>query len=393
MKVGILTYHFSDNYGALFQAYALRKWLCDRGVVADFVNYQPTYVEEGGKFDRPWKPSLWRKNATILYMRQAHLRRKFFNDRAQHDAFEQFRAEHLGVSGPRLRSANALAPNIAEYDLLICGSDQIWNPSIQRGLDPVYFLDIPGSIGLHKVAYAPSFGRAVIDPGHHAELKRLVGGLNAVSVREASGLNILETAGMARETASVVPDPTILLGKFDELIEDGCAIDNSVFCYALRTDEVIREVAVAAAYRTGGRLFAPRNSHQRWRDIGEGVVPGPVEWLRMLARAKVVVSNSFHGIALSVVLNKPFIAVALPGKRAGMNARAMNLLTFSGLTDRLIDGTNRDRINELIDTPIDWTSVNARLSSARSDAEAYLAFEIAAARANRSLRPNETVDS
>lgn len=278
MKIGILTYHFSDNYGALMQAYALRNWFLGRGVTAEFVNYHPDYVEEGGPLDRPWKPELWRKNATIFYMKLSHLQRQLFGDRAQRIGFAQFRQEHLGVKGPRLRHAAELRRGIGNFDMLVCGSDQIWNPSIQRGLDPVYFLDISGSEAARKVAYSP------------------------------------------------------------------------------------------------------RNTHQRWRDIGQGVVPGPVEWLVMLSRARLVVSNSFHGVALSLVLNKPFIAVALPGKRVGLNARVQNLLKVAGLQDRVIDTVDPDRIRRLIEAPIDWEATNVRLAAVRAEAEAYLDAEIAAAR-------------
>lgn len=379
MKIGLLTYHFSDNYGALFQAYALRRWLQERGAEAEFVNYHPPYVEEGGPLDRPWKPSLWRKNATILYMKQAHLRRRYFGDWRQTAAFDQFRAEHLGVRGPRLRQPEDLRPLMAEYDMLVCGSDQIWNPSIQRGLDPVYFLDIPGSNGLHKTAYAPSFGRSTIEPAYRAELERLLCGLDAISVRESSGLEILRSAGLPRDRALVVPDPTILLGRFDSLLSSGIRSNDSVFCYALRTDEGIREVAEVAARLTGRALYAPRNPHQRWRDIGQGVIPGPREWLDMLARAGMVVSNSFHGVALSVVMNKPFIAVSLPGKRASMNARVQNLLTLAGLTDRIVDTADPARIRELAHTPVDWEQVNARLAAIRATGEAFLDANIEAA--------------
>ena len=380
VRAGLLTYHFSDNYGALMQAYALRKWLIERGVIAEFVNYHPTYVEEGGSLDRPWKPTLWRKNATIVYKKQAHLRRRLFGDRAQHARFELFRREVLGVTGPRLRKAEDLAPEMEHYNMLVCGSDQIWNPSIQRGLDPVYFLDIPGSERLHKVAYAPSFGRTEIEPAYHAQLYQLVSGLNGISVREASGRDILGQAGVPRDRALVVPDPTILLGSFDELLGDSVAPDDSVFCYALRTDEVIRDVAVETARLTEGALRAPRTTHQRWNDIGEGIVPGPVEWLQTLAQARVVVSNSFHGVALSIVLNRPFIAVGLPGKRAGMNARVQNLLQVTGLEHRAVTSAYPERIRDLVQTPIDWKATNTRLAAARAEAEAYLDAQIATAR-------------
>ncbi|MEY8118853.1 polysaccharide pyruvyl transferase family protein [Falsihalocynthiibacter sp. BN13B15] len=376
MKIGLLTYHFSDNYGALYQAYALRQWFTNRGIEADFINYHPSYVEEGGPLDRPWKPSLWRKNATICYMKLSHYRRQLFGNHSQHAAFESFRRDSLGVIGPPRRTGEALRANIADCDMLVCGSDQIWNPSIQRGLDPVYFLNIPGTDHARKVAYAPSFGRSTIEAEHHAELGQLLQGLDGISVRETSGLGILTSTGMPLDRARVVPDPTILLGKFDAHLQGDVAPNDSVFCYALRTDQVIREVAETAAKLTGGPLYAPQSSRQRWRDIGQGVAPGPVEWLRMLARAQLVVSNSFHGIALSIVLNRPFIAVMLPGKRVGMNARASNLLAMTGLTERMVETADPTALSRLVNSPIDWDASNSRLAAMRAEGEDYLAAEI-----------------
>ena len=377
MKVGIFTYHFSDNYGALFQAYALRRWLIERGVEAEFVNYHPDYVEDGGQFDRPWILSLWRKNVTILYLNLVHIQRQLFGDREQKRAFAEFRESHLGVSQPRIHNAEQLSPLIQRYDMLICGSDQIWNPSVQRGLDPTYFLDIPGSESIHKVAYAPSFGRRKIDPIYHSELVRLLHSLDAISVRELSGVAIMEAAKCTHANAPVTPDPTILLGQFDSLLDEAEPTDNSVFCYALRTDEIIRIAAETAAKQLRSPLISPRSPHQRWRDIGHGVSPGPVEWLRMLSRARLVVSNSFHGVALSIILNRPFIAVALPGKRAEMNARVQNLLSLTGLTERSISHADSNVISQLMDAPINWEEVNARLAAMRSKAESYLDRQIA----------------
>jgi len=380
MKAGLFTYHFSDNYGALMQAYALRKWFLGRGLKAEFINYHPAYVEEGGRFDHPWNPSLWRKNATILYMKLSQLRQLLFGDKSMCAGFESFRRDYLGIQDPALRNVEELRPIVAGYDMLVCGSDQIWNPSIQRGLDPAYFLDIPGAEAAHKVAYAPSFGRSEIEPEYREELNRLLSGLNSVSVREASGLDIIEAAGFPRDRVRVMPDPTILLDSFDTLIGPTTGDDGSVFAYVLRTDEVIREVATQAAQIVGGQLYAPRTTHQRWRDIGQGVAPGPVQWLAMLARSRLAVSNSFHGVALSVVLNKPFIAVALPGKRAGLNTRVQNLLKMTGLQARMIDTVDPDSIRRLTEAPIDWETTNNRLSAVRTQAEAYLDAEIAAAR-------------
>jgi hypothetical protein len=378
MQIGLLTYHFVDNFGAVIQAYALRQWFLARGLPAEFIDYRPAYVERGGPLDRPWNLSLWRKNATILYMKLRSLQRRLCVNRSQAESFEAFRREFLGVEGRGLSDATAVSDAVGEYDMLVCGSDQIWNPSIQRGLDPVYFLDIHGAERARKVAYAPSFGRPSIEPSYLPELNRLVHCLDAVSIREASGLDVLEAAGLSRTLARVVPDPTILHGRFDALGGRQGDGNGDVFCYALRTDELIRGVAEQVALLGGRRLVSARNSHQRWRDIGKGVAPGPVQWLEMLAGARAVVSNSFHGVALSILLNKHFIAVSLPGKRTAMNARVSNLLGLAGLSNRMVDSAESTGVRRVFEQPIDWGPVNARLAEMRTAAEEYLDTQIAA---------------
>ena len=63
-------------------------------------------------------------------------------------------------------------------------------------------------------------------------------------MREVSGLDILKGAGLPLDRARVVPDPTILLGSFDALLRGNITPNDSVFCYALRTDQVICELYV-----------------------------------------------------------------------------------------------------------------------------------------------------
>ncbi|MEP4558927.1 polysaccharide pyruvyl transferase family protein [Cobetia amphilecti] len=376
MKVGLLTYHFSDNYGALFQAYALREWFHQRNIDAEFLNYHPSYVEEGGTLEKPWKIKLWRKNLTIMYMKFSHIQRTLMGNKVHKASFDDFRYHYLGVSKPRRKTVESLYEDVKNKNMLVCGSDQIWNPSIQKGLDPVYFLDIPGAEHIRKVAYAPSFGRTSIEDKYNKELLGLISRIDAISVRESTGIDIINKAGNINKELHVVPDPTILLGNFDKILKDNLPVENKVFCYALRTDEVIREVATIAGSHIEGTIVSPRSTRQRWTDIGLGIAPGPVEWLRTLARSKVVVSNSFHGIALSIVLNRPFIAVSLPGKKSAMNARAHNLLKIAGLTHRIVDHTDKDRIITLLDTPIDWKQVNIKLTEVRENAEVYLANQI-----------------
>ena len=40
MRIGIITYHFANNYGAVLQAYCLQKVLEKTGIEIEFIDYQ-----------------------------------------------------------------------------------------------------------------------------------------------------------------------------------------------------------------------------------------------------------------------------------------------------------------------------------------------------------------
>lgn len=376
LKIGLLTYHFSDNYGALFQAYGLREWLRKQGHAAEFVNYHPRYVEEGGPFDRIYDPRLWKKNLTIGYMKSVHHWSRWFGDRTQQGEFDSFRLRFLGVAGPRRYTVEELADDVSELDMLICGSDQIWNPSVQRGLDPVYFLHFSAAESLCRISYAPSFGKNRLDVAHERDAKRFLESLDGISVRERSGMEIV--FGLTGREAIVVPDPTVLLGQFSGLLGKSAqdAAGDHVFCYALRSDVPIRNVSERVGEALDSTIISPRTARQRWSAIGTGVRPGPVGWLRSLASARFVVSNSFHGIVLSILHHRPFIAVGLPAAKSALNERALDLLEQVGLRDRFVDTYSSPRVDALLAEAIDWDRVDSRVARMREVGEGYLRDQI-----------------
>ena len=377
MKIGILTYHFSDNYGALFQAYALRQWFLNQGHEAEFVNYHPDHVEGGGdiQFDNLFS----RKNLKVLYLKLSRLKSKWFGNRQQQDNFEHFRHEFLGVTEPVYKTIQALEAASLNYDLLVCGSDQIWNPSEQFGLDPAYFLNFTiNNTLVRRISYAPSFGRSEINEQYHKELVILLFKLDGISVREQSGVSIVKD--LIGVEPVCVPDPTILLSDYSGIMTPyPHSSDKYVFCYGLRSRDVIGEVAEAVAKRLGAALYSPYNSHRRWKEIGETVYPCPRQWLYLLHNSEFVVTNSFHGTALSILLNKPFVVVGLQDNKATLNARALNLLELVGLSSRFLMDATPTKINEVFSSPIDWELVNEQLTVLRYAGTEYLTQQIEAA--------------
>lgn len=377
MKVGILTYHFSDNYGALFQAYALKKWFENRGHEVCFINYQPSYVEEGGGFNL--KKPFSKDNLKILFLKAVTLREKLLGNKEQKKNFTAFRDGYLQTSGSVLHNKRDVEQNLSGFQLFVCGSDQIWKPSEHFGVDPVYFLDFKQSndSAARKISYAPSFGKSTLDIEYQKETAELIKKLDGVSVREESGVNIVKE--LADIDPVCVPDPTILLNDYTEIMKP-YAVDTKdyVFCYALRSREAIGDVAEGVANALGAALYSPHNPHRRWKQIGETVYPCPRQWLYLLNNSKYVVTNSFHGTALSILLNKPFVVVGLQGKKETFNARVKNLLKLVGLESRLVQDVDGDTVRTILNSTINWDDVNARLDTLRNAGTEYLLNELQA---------------
>lgn len=378
-RIGILTYHFSENFGALMQAYGLRQWLVEQGHRAEFVNYHPRYVEEGGDFERLLSPSAFRRNLKVAYLRLSTLQRRLFGSRLQAEQFENFRRDVLDVTGPRLFTQADVeaffATQTERFDMLVCGSDQIWNPSSQKGLDPVYFLAMRDAAKARRVSYAPSFGKGSLDPAFDDEVRRFVLGIDGLSVREESGVEIVER--ITGRKAECVPDPTILLGDFSGLLNRAEPVGaGHVFCYALRTGDGIREVATKVSETIRAPIVSPYNVHRRWREIGKTVYPSPAGWVAMIDRASFVVTNSFHGTVLSILLKKPFLTVGLPGAKGGLNERVRNLLGQVDMMDRFVQAGDIEMTRRRLGENIDWEAISIRLGEMQRVGRSYLAKQL-----------------
>jgi hypothetical protein len=374
LKIGILTFHFSDNYGALLQAYALRSWLGTQGHQADFVNYCPSYVEGGGDFQQIWNPSRGRTNAKILYLKLSQLRVKILDPGVIRESLERFRREELGVRGAVYKTLEDVNAADLHYDLLICGSDQIWNPSEQFGVDPVYFLDFRTKTK-RKISYAASFGSSELNPEYHNEVARLLRKLSGVSVREQGAVKLVED--LSGLIPVCVPDPTFLVSDYKILVDPSLRpTRKTIFAYILRNGLGFNRVAQELSIKIGAEVISAYNPHRRWKDVGRKVHGGPIEWLSHLTLSEFVITNSFHATVFSILMNRPFLAVKLPGRRAKLSERLENLLGKLGLGDRLIEPGDSQAALELVDQTIDWTTINSGVEDLREVGRSYLRDQI-----------------
>lgn len=337
MKIGILTLQFSLNYGAVIQLWALKTYLERKGHEVIVFNYEP-YIH---KYPR-WILSAY----GFIHHPGRFLKRVAFSYK-----FSQFLKRNMKLSQRIYRGD--MFPNL-NLDVVLVGSDQVWNVGYfkdKKGdFDKTYFLDFVKNG--HKVAYAASIGEGwcVKDA---VEVKRLLSSFYAISVRESFALEEIKKLGI--ENVCSVCDPTALIGRDEylKLANHFCELpDHFVFVYALGNpkkcfDRMLFElkadgdlVAVVVVLRQDIKVpFHPRVK-QIW--------PAPKEWLGYLASAKLVITNSFHGLLLSIILGTKVLVYAKENEKNGNDRMQTILAKLNGSFGQILE-FNNDRVEKLME--------------------------------------------
>ena len=361
MKAGLVTFYHIHHYGALFQAAATERavehfgWDCE--IVDYFVN------QDNALFKRPTGLG------SAAHDAHTALHYKALSERYQR--FERFSRDHLRISEHHYESFDELAAAELPYDLILSGSDQIWNPKIfpDGRFDPVFFGTFSQK---RRIAYAPSFGIPVIPEGMRAELKGYLDGFSHVSVRETQGREIVRD--VSGRDVPVVLDPTLLLTA-----EQWASMANHpadyptggyILCYCISRpgaltpyiDRLSRETGLPVVQLCGIR----QKVHPKARQILDA---GPAEFLDLFRNAAYVVTNSFHGTVFSVQFHRPFFTTVSPAElSAPERSRTVSILSRLGLADRVI---GKGDTAELL-APIRWEAVEEALAVGREDSLNYL---------------------
>ena len=372
-RVGILTLHHSYNCGSMLQAFALQETLERMGHEVRVINFS----NEGQArlyrvLERPTSLKRIVKDL-LLAPRAGRIRRNFA-------AYERFMTEHLHLDGPVVRHREEL--DDAGYDVVVAGSDQVWNVTIDDG-DDAYFL--PWVTRARRVAYAPSFGARSIarfspDPRVHAGWLK---DFDALSIRERNGRRwIRELIGV---DVPVLLDPTLLLdaGDYAPLEHRPPGLPGEyLFYYAPSYSRPINRFVAAIAKRHGLAVvaFNAKTFYVKGMGLTGFVLPaveGPAAYLALIRGAAAVVTTSFHGTVFSTIYRRPFWTV----KNGGMyhdDDRVLTLLEALGLEDRLVP-PSFDSGRDWLAAP-DFEGPAARIAVGGRDARAFLARALAGAR-------------
>ena len=348
MKIGILTFHFACNYGAVLQCYALQHYLTVAGHEVSVVDYRPKSVSEGYRwFDirRFWGATparFWRKTKSELKV--------IGSRRKRYSAFDSFVSRSLTLTEP-VYDKDSMAALAKDFDLIIAGSDQIWNTRLTNGIDPIYWGAFQRGSGTSLISYAAS-----MEDGFSNETKAgvssLLTGFNALSVREESLKNALEPYLDGRKVSTVV-DPTLLLDKdqWSSLASGPLIKEPYLLFYQVRRSEKARDAAVELARRKGLKpvFISAKPELENSPEVAES---SPEQFVSLFRNASFVVTTSFHGTVFSLIFEKDFICMPV---QDGRNSRQENLLSSVGLPDR-----NIEELPEGDLPTIDWNTVAQR---------------------------------
>ncbi|MBE6778101.1 MAG: polysaccharide pyruvyl transferase family protein [Ruminococcaceae bacterium] len=351
----ILTEHRARNHGSCLQAYALQESLRDLGYACEIIDYRPRAVEDTfGVFIKSLHRECGRNPkrlamfyANTLLFSPLRIRREW--------KFARYRKEMYRLSR---RHFETLTPALAKeltYDAYVCGSDQIWNPRITKGMDPLYFA-APFDPQARKVSYAASIGLSALEEKDAADLVRLLEPMDTVTVREPSAQRLI--ASLCDKPVEVVLDPTLLIDptRWQQLITTRRPVNKDyILVYSLKVDDHMIAYANRLSRETGlPVLFFDLRRRYGKHSISK-YTADPIEFLRYLQDARYVVTNSFHGTVFSVLFQKQFVCVPMEGT----SSRMVDLLEKVGLSHRLL-GDDLD-----IDAPIDYRPVQAILEAER----------------------------
>lgn len=351
MKIGILTFHRALNYGAILQSYALQQVLEQAGFDACILDYRCAFIE---KLYRPFdirysgSPSEWVKKT----IKSPQLWKK-------RNAFAQFTGDHLRLS-PKC-GESSLPGAAQDYNLLITGSDQVFNPHTTGG-DLAYFL--PFSVPGRKIAYAASLGYDGFPPEYRQRCVEALEDFDAISVREISGVQpVAEAWGRPVEWAV---DPVLLLPpeQWSALWKKPRNVpEKYVLAYMMEGSRYTVNRARALAKEKNCALVCvnPTLKQQiHCRDFRLLTAASVEEFVWLMAHAEAVVTNSFHGTAFSLVFRRAFYAEISNEKRG---TRIRDLLEQTGLTHRLLPGCGGS---------ICWDAVEEQLENMREHSRAWL---------------------
>ena len=376
-KIGLCIAHTGTNYGQLLQAFATQEVIHNYGFETEIIQYisgknkgiKPSYaaaVVAGKKL----YAAISRKTRKSAYEVLDNLHRSNIEERTS--VSDSFRSKRF-VNTVRCNGIDELRSKSKEYYAVLVGSDQVWLPDVAVSN---FFTLRFAAPGVRRISYATSLG--VSSYPNYA--KKAAGDfwkqIDFLSVREQQGKEIIQS--IVDIPVEVVADPTYLLTReeWEKLIPSKKVIEAGyILCYFLGDSEPIKKYARKFADSKGLRLVSILSNECNSDDskFADEVLIGksPEEFVNLIRNAEFILTDSFHGLAFSVINQKQFLIFyrRRTDVKESRNSRIDNIVRSWDIEDRLI------REPEELKFPtssIDYSAVSEKVEALRAKSLAFL---------------------
>lgn len=361
MKIGILTFHCAQNFGAVLQSYALQETLKEMGTEVEILNYRPQYL--ASSLPKITLNTFKCKNPFKLYKRITYLIPAL---KAKYHLYTNFENNYYNLS-EKINSPNQFHNIINKYNYIIIGSDQVWNTKYNNN-ESIWF----GAFGkdlkdTEIISYAASAGNPSFSAEELKKISAYINEFSSISVRESQLKEVLSP--YIKKEIHCVLDPTLMAPpsiwkKFQDL-----KIDEDhpyILIYQARKDDNIFRIANQIAQKNLWKIITIdffENSLKKPYIKGHRNI-SPDQFVAYVKNAQCVITTSFHGTVFAILNNVPFYTLKL---NDGADTRNEEILKLLRLENRLIEKNEKIEFSK-----IDFTICNQILRTLRKQSYNFL---------------------
>lgn len=342
-KLGLITFHDTNNFGSWLQTYALYKKLADIGITVEVIDYRCDEIIRREKLTlHSVNEILLKKSGEVYLILLKRLIKQFF--------FWLYSQKYIRVSRIKYNRINIKSAN-AKYDVFMIGSDLVWDTRVTNR-DFTYMADFAEE-SKRKISYAASLGYERIPDNELKEYKRCLSRFHSISVREESAEKLLKD--IVSVPIEVVSDPTMLLTKKEWLhfVKKTSKFEDYVLVYFVDDKEKILRVARQYARNHRCKVLVISD----WR-VGGAVNISPYsisDFLTLIYYAKKVFTASYHGVLFSLYFEKQ---LAFCNRKP--EDRMKSLADRMGIANYEINADGFD-----VETKIDYGDVTLKINEFR----------------------------
>lgn len=353
MKIGIVTYHRTLNYGACLQAIATRVVLEKLGNEVHYLDYWPDY------HSLKYKAFSFKRLKYISFLGGI----KYVLDSIRYYKYRRERIKNFTPFFEKYIYPYCCDVN-EEFDVIIYGSDQIWRKQSElKDYNPIYF-GMNNFRTKRHIAYSASMGILPTSKGDKEKVKMLLSHMDKIAVREENLKELLVSLGFG--DTRITLDPTLLLNKKEwvNMLPSKTPVDfKYMLLYSIGDSAFDIDIIKSYAKKHGCELVVLSGTAKQESTKLLYMTEGPDTFLNLIKHAACVFTSSFHGLAFSIVFEREFFASYYKNSN-----RAKTLLNGVGIKNRILPPHS-----DIPSLPaLDYNCINEKLCSLRNNSLSYL---------------------